>query len=126
MPIPPQQPNPPTQKPATVAVRTRRFVNQPPEPVAGPGAATKGKPVNPLSRAVNPKEQYPLHFDLLMRDLYKQGMVPEQWKVIAADEVRLDENGMDVEFTLHEPKVNRVWRRRVEVQHGKLLRIVDG
>jgi hypothetical protein len=81
--------------------------------------------VNPFSRAVNPRQQYPLHFDLLMRDIFSLGLVPEKWQVVAADEVRLDENGMDVEFTLVEQGTNLVRRRRVEVQHGSLRRICD-
>lgn len=82
-----------------------------------------GEQVNPLSRAVHPREQYPLHFDLLMRDLYQRNLSPEEWQVISADEVRLDEFGMDVEFTLLRNGTNHVWRRRVDVRHGKLLAI---
>jgi hypothetical protein len=109
------------QQPRTVrATRSIQGLSQPPR-----GAATAGTPVNPASRAVNPKEQYPLHYDLLMRDLYSLGLVPEQWKVVAADEVRLDESGMDVEFALVESKQDLVRRRRVNVQHGKLVAIRD-
>jgi hypothetical protein len=93
--------------------------------VSGRGAATEGTPVNPVSRAVHPREQYPLHFDLLMRDLFSLGITPEEWQVIAAEEVRLDEDGMDVDFTLVHASSNQVRRRRVEVQQGKLLRIQD-
>lgn len=92
-------------------------------PPAAPGAANPGTPVNPFSRAVNPREQYPRHFDFLMKDLYERGMVPEQWKVLAADEVRLDEGGMDIEFTLVEHQGDTVRRVRVDVQEGRLLRI---
>ena len=91
-----------------------------------PGAAHPGTPGNPFSRAVNPRLPYPLHFDLLMRELYALGLVPEQWQIAAADEVRLDESGMDVEFTLVEPKSNLVRRCRVDVQEGKLRRIKHG
>lgn len=90
------------------------------------GAATQGTPVNPLSRAVHPREQYPLHFDLLMRDIFYLGIPPEEWQVIAAEEVRLDEDGMDVDFTLVHAATNMVRRRRVCVQQGRLLRILDG
>ncbi len=94
-----------------------------PQSEAAPGSAAPGEPVNPFSRAVNPRLQYPLHFDLLMRDLFARGLVPEHWQVVAADEVRLDETGMDVEFTLLEVGTERLWRRRVDVQHGKLVGI---
>jgi len=89
------------------------------------GAASHGVPVNPLSRAVHPRDQYPLHFDLLMRDIFSCGIPPEEWQVIAAEEVRLDEEAMDVEFTLLKPSTNQVRRRRVEVRQGYLLRIID-
>src|SRR5687768_2443888 len=81
---------------------SRPEARQPAEPIPQPEDLTPaaGTPVNPLSRAVLPKEQFPLHFDLLMRDLWSRGMSPEDFQVIAADEVRLDEDGMDVEFTL--------------------------
>jgi hypothetical protein len=82
-----------------------------------------GHPVNPLSRAVLPKEQYPLHYDMLMRDLWTRGMTPEDFQIIAADEVRLDEDGMDVEFTLLRNGTDTVFRRRVDVRHGRLIGI---
>jgi len=84
-----------------------------------------GHAVNPLSRAVLPKEQFPLHFDMLMRDLWSRGLSPEDFQVIAADEVRLDEDGMDVEFTLLRTGTDLVSRRRVDVRHGRLLNIRD-
>jgi hypothetical protein len=87
------------------------------------GAATPGTPVNPVSRAVSPRKQYPFHFDLLMRDLFACGIQPEKWMVIAGEELRLDEDGMDIEFTLIEVATNQVRRSRVDVQHGKLVRI---
>ncbi len=89
------------------------------------GAASHGEAVNPLSRAVHPRDQYPLHFDLLMREIFSCGIQPEEWQVIAAEEVRLDEEAMDVEFTLLQVSSNQVRRRRVEVRQGYLLRIVD-
>jgi hypothetical protein len=103
------------------------------EPMAAPPAAPPstahaadpGVPVNRSSRAVNPRKQYPMHFDLLMRDLYQRGEVPEHWQIIAAEEVRLDETNMDVAFTLVDNRTNSVRRRCVEVQRGKLLRISD-
>jgi hypothetical protein len=109
-----------------------RRTNQPPSPTPAkpilppidPTPAA-GQAVNPLSRAVLPKEQFPLHFDLLMRDLWSRGMSPEHFQIIAADEVRLDEDGMDVEFTLLCTNTNQVSRRRVDVRHGRLLAIRD-
>jgi hypothetical protein len=100
---------------------------QPAEPIPQPEDPTPaaGNAVNPLSRAVLPKEQFPLHFDLLMRDLWSRGMSPEDFQVIAADEVRLDEDGMDVEFTLLRVGTDMVSRRRVDVRHGRLLAIRD-
>lgn len=96
-------------------------IPQPPEDVT----PAVGHQVNPLSRAVLPKEQFPLHFDMLMRDLWNRGMQPEDFQVIAADEVRLDEDGMDVEFTLLRVGTDAVFRRRVDVRHGRLLGIRD-
>ncbi len=109
---------------------SRRSVSQPrppaaPLPQAEDPTPAVGHPVNPLSRAVLPKEQFPLHFDLLMRDLWSRGMSPEDFQVIAADEVRLDEDGMDVEFTMLRTGTDLVYRRRVDVRHGRLLGIRD-
>ncbi len=94
-----------------------------PPPPTGPGAATSGTPVNPFSRAVHPKHLYPVHFDLLMRHIYQQGLVPERWLVVSADETRLDDRGMDVDFTLTEHGTDSLHRCKVEVQDGKLRRI---
>ncbi len=88
------------------------------------GATSSGTPVNPVSRVVSPRKQYPLHYDLLMRDLFALGVTPERWLVIAAEELRLDEDGMDIEFVLVETGTNRVRRSRVDVQHGKLMRVI--
>ena len=96
-----------------------------PLPPAADLPPAPGVQVNPLSRAVLPKEQYPLHFDLLMRDLWSRGMSPEDFQVIAADEVRLDEDGMDVEFTLLRTGTDAVFRRRVDVRHGRMVSIRD-
>jgi hypothetical protein len=106
----------------SVLPATKRPLASTPPPA---GAADPGSPVNPSSRAVNPRLQYPLHFDLLMRDLFKRGETPEEWQVIAADEVRLDDGGMDIEFTLLKSAQNAVVRRRVDVEQGRLLRITD-
>lgn len=99
----------------------------PAEPIPQVEDATPavGLPVNPLSRAVLPKEQFPLHFDMLMRDLWTRGHSPEDFQIIAADEVRLDEDGMDVEFTMLRLGTDAVLRRRVDVRHGRLVSIRD-
>jgi hypothetical protein len=60
-----------------------------------------------------------------MRDLMKRGETPEHWRVIATEEVRLDEMNFDVEFTLLDQRTKAVTRRRVDVQQGKLQRISD-
>ncbi len=88
-----------------------------------PGAQHAGQPVNPASRSSNPKLQYPVHFDFLMRHLYERGLVPEEWQIAAADEVRLDETGMEIEFTIVQPKQSLMRRIRVHVSEGKLVRI---
>lgn len=110
-------PKAPTSSPATAQ----------PIPTPQPQDVTPaaGNAVNPLSRAVLPKEQFPLHYDFLMRDLWSHGHSPEQYQVIAGDEVRLDEDGMDVEFTLVNKSTDQVHRRRVDVRHGRLLGIRD-
>jgi hypothetical protein len=86
---------------------------------------TPAQPVNAFSNAVDPRKLFPMHFDLLMRDLMKRGETPEHWRVISAEEVRLDEMNFDVEFTLLDQRSKGVTRRRVDVQQGKLQRIVD-
>ena len=99
------------------------FDGQPPAEIAGAGSA--GEPVNDYSRAVQTREQFPLHFDLLMRDLFARGEAPEDWQVLSADEVRIDEDGMEVEFTLLKTGTDLLWRRRVDVQLGQLRAITD-
>lgn len=115
MPIPPRRPD---LRPS------QRLRAHPILPAVDPTPAV-GLPVNPLSRAVLPKEQYPLHFDMLMRDLYQRGLTPEDFQVIAGDEVRLDEDGMDVEFTMIRRGTDLVMRRRVDVRHGRMIAIRD-
>ena len=94
-------------------------------PAVRPATPPPGRAVNPLSRAVHPREQYPRHFDFLMRDLFQRGEQPEQWQVIAADESRLDDDGMDVDFTLLRTGTDAVHRRRVVVRQAKLVAIQD-
>ncbi len=96
-----------------------------PAPQSRPVTPPPGRAVNPLSRAVHPREQYPRHFDFLMRDLFQRGEQPEQWQVIAADESRLDEDGMDIDFTLLRTGTDEVHRRRVVVRQAKLVAITD-
>lgn len=114
MPIPPRRPDQRSANPYNRAQPIPQAIDQTP---------TVGHAVNPLSHAVLPSEQYPLHFDLLMRDLYHRGLVPEDFQIIAADEVRLDEDGMDVEFTLLRRGTDLVQRRRVDVRHGRLISV---
>ncbi|MBA3936199.1 MAG: hypothetical protein H0X38_01970 [Planctomycetes bacterium] len=97
----------------------------PPPPADRPVTPLPGRAVNPLSRAVHPREQYPRHFDFLMRDLFQRGEQPEQWQVISADESRLDEDGMDIDFTLLRTGTDEVHRRRVVVRQAKLVAITD-
>jgi hypothetical protein len=105
----------------------RRSVKPPPQTArySNDKALPHGTQVNPSSQAVQPRLQFPLHFDLLMRELFIQGDAPDHWQVIAGDEVRLDEGGMDVEFTMLHISTNQVSRRRVNVQQGKLVSITD-
>jgi hypothetical protein len=84
-----------------------------------------GVSVNDFSRAVLPKEQFPFHFECLMMDLHRRGISPESWQVISGDEVRLDEDGMDVEFTLLKVGTDHLWRRRINVQRGRLISIIE-
>jgi hypothetical protein len=135
MPIPPRKPKPklsviddqPTpQAPPSGGARVRvENFDEHPVPLSNANAADPGVPVNGSSRAVNPRKQYPMHFDLLMRDLYERKQEPEQWQVVAAEEVRLDEMNMDVEFTIVDKRTNAVVRRCIQVQAGKLSKISD-
>jgi len=87
-----------------------------PPPVAG-------QPVNALSNAANPRSQYPAHVNFLMRDLYDRGLIPEEWQIVAADEIHLDEDGMTVEFTVLQRTENLMHRISIEVAGAKLVRI---
>jgi hypothetical protein len=58
-----------------------------------------------------------------MRDLFAAGQQPENWRVLDATETRLDEHGMEIDFTLIEHGTDRVWRRRVLVAAGRLVAI---
>lgn len=98
-----------------------------------PGAGappSRGKAPKPSAdmptRVLNPRQQYPRHFDHLMRDLYAAGLEPEKWQVIGAEEVRLDEVRMDIEFTLLEQGTDTVRVRCVEMEGARLLQVRDG
>lgn len=80
-------------------------------------------PVNAFSNAVDPRKLYPAHFDHLMRDLFANGETPEMWRVLDATETRLDEHGMEIEFTLIRHGTDLVWRRSVLVDGGRLVKI---
>ena len=98
--------------------------NRAPEsPLRNPGGDAV-TPVNAYSNAVDPRKMYPTHFDHLMHDLFVSGETPEKWRVLDASETRLDEFGMEVEFTLVRHGTDLVWRRRVLVDAGRLVRIV--
>ncbi len=81
------------------------------------------QPVNAFSNAVDPRRLYPTHFDALMRMLFDQGHQPEDWRVLDASEVRLDEDGQEIEFTLLQHGTDLVWRCRVLACHGAAVRI---
>ena len=80
-------------------------------------------PVNAYSNAIDPRRLYPIHFDHLMRDLLAAGQQPNNWRVLDATETRLDENGMEIDFTLIEQGTARIWRRRVLLAAGRLIAI---
>jgi hypothetical protein len=101
---------------------TERIV---PPPLPAPGAATTGNPVNVYSRAVDPRLQYPQHFQFLYRDFSAIGVGPQVWKVIAADAIPHEDGELDVEFTLLKAGSNLVRRRRVVVRNGRLMRITE-
>jgi hypothetical protein len=87
-------------------------------------APDDAKPVNAFSKLVDPRKRFPIHFDALMRDLFAHGEQPERWRLLDADEVRLDDAGQEVEFTLVKHGTEDVvWRRRVLVCRGKILGI---
>lgn len=88
-----------------------------------PTGANPIRPVNAYSNAIDPRKLYPHHFDHLMRNLFAMGEMPEQWRVLDATETRLDEHGMEIEFTIVRQGVDVVWRQRVLVSAGKLLAI---
>jgi len=97
----------------------------PPPPLQAPGAASAGTPVNPYSRAVDPRLQYPQHYGFLYRDFSAIGVGPQVWKVIAADGMPHEDGELDVEFTLLKAGSNLVRRRRVVVRNGRLMRITE-
>ncbi len=86
-------------------------------------ANAQGQPVNAYSNVVDPRRTFPTHFDALMRQLFTKGHQPESWRVLDASEVRLDEDGQEVEFVLVQLVTNQVWRCRVLVSHGAAVRI---
>lgn len=92
----------------------------PESPLRNPGGDAV-TPVNAFSNAVDPRKMYPTHFDYLMHDLFVSGETPEKWRVLDASETRLDEFGMEVEFTLVLHGTDLVWRRRVLVEAGRLV-----
>jgi hypothetical protein len=96
------------------------------KPALSPRTKAPASSADLPTRMVNPRQQYPKHFDHLMRDLYAAGLEPERWQVIGAEEIRLDEVRMDIEFTLMEQGTDNVRIRCVEMERGVLLRVRDG
>ncbi len=86
-------------------------------------AQNPGQPVNAFSSAVDPRRHFPTHFNALMLQLYSQGHQPESWRALDAAEVRLDEDGQEVEFVLVQLVTNQVWRCSVLVRDGAAVRI---
>jgi len=58
-----------------------------------------------------------------MRTLFESGETPEMWRVLDASETRLDEYGMEVEFTLVRHGTDLVWRRAVLIKNGRLMKV---
>lgn len=83
------------------------------------------RPVNAFSNIVDPRQFFPAHFDALMRSLFERGEQPERWRALDAVEIRLDEDGQEVEFTLVQHGTSLVWRCRVLLCHGQLVRIAS-
>ena len=90
---------------------------------AQPSSGDVVTPVNDYSNAVDPRKLYPAHFDYLMRTLFESGETPEMWRVLDASETRLDEFGMEVEFTLVRHGTDLVWRRAVLIKNGRLMKV---
>lgn len=80
-------------------------------------------PVNAFSNAIDPRKMYPAHFDHLMRSLFTSGETPEMWRILDATETRLDEHGMEIEFTMIRHGTDLVWRRSVLINAGRLVLI---
>jgi hypothetical protein len=82
----------------------RDEVALPPRPAANDAAVAEltppRTPTHDPQGHVAARAQYARHFDLLMTDLFHQGVSPEQCQILAMREISLDEKGMTVEFRL--------------------------
>ena len=81
------------------------------------------RPVNAFSNAVDPRKLYPVHFDHLLAELVNTGHAPERWRVLDATETKLRDHHLAVDFTLVSRVGDQVWRRRVVLNAGRLVRI---
>lgn len=80
-----------------------------PEPPAAPSAPDPGR-------------QFPVHLSFLESHLVSHGEDPALWRITAAEETRLDEQGMEVLFTLaRRPPGRGGMQRRVLVASGELI-----
>ena len=80
-----------------------------PEPVVEPAASDAAR-------------LYPVHVSFLDSNLVAHGEDPSQWRIAQAVETRLDEQGMEVLFTLSQRHPGRgTIRRRILVASGELV-----
>jgi PAS domain-containing protein len=70
---------------------------------------------------------YPVHLSFLDSHLVSLGEDPTQWRLLSAEECRLDEQGMEVRFTLGRRQSRQdVMCRRILIASGELLGISEG
>lgn len=55
---------------------------------------------NPVLKSADPRRTFPGHVISLTQHLVAAGEDPKQWHIMEAAETRLDEEGMEVRFTL--------------------------
>ncbi len=104
-------------------LETTKIYDRPPVADNTVRPPASGEAVNDFSRAVVPCEQFELHHGYLVRDMNQRGINPADWEIVSGEEVRLDEQGMDVEFTMMRRGSDTIWRRRVNIQGGRLISI---
>lgn len=90
------------------------------------GSLTPIRGVPVLPPASDPRNRFPIHAGFLQEHLAAQGQDLTQWAVLEAEECRLDEDGMEVRFSLLRRAPTRkmafYW---VVVHAGKLVAIRD-